>query len=191
MSNINQQISFLLWFDIEQQVWAKMNWIQYFQIPLVRTSKILPPQSPPPSILKERAGAFFCRKTDHKFLKWEFLVCISSAKGLGHWWGQILSESLAGNTNMLSLSQEETPAARATHYLSRVWEGCDRCDGEDGFAPQTNRYCSWVHQGIGPSTGFAFLSQNDLDHFHLEHIFHKSNQDQYPPSICKSSNCIK
>ena len=139
----------------------------------------------------ERARAFFCRKTDDKFLKWEFLVCISSAKGLGHWWGQILSESLAANTNMLSLSQEETPAARATHYLSRVWEGCDRCDGEDGFAPQTNRYCSWVHQGIGPSTGFAFLSQNDLDHFHLEHIFHKSNQDQYPPSICKSSNCIK
>ena len=138
MSDINQQISFSLWFDIEQQVWAKMNWIQYFQIPLVRTSKILPP----PSILKERAGAFFCRKTDDKFLKWEFLVCISSAKGLGHWWGQILSESLAANTNMLSLSQEETPAARATHYLSRVWEGCDRSDGEDGFAPQTNRYCS-------------------------------------------------
>ena len=63
-------------------------------------------------------------------------------KGLDHWWGQILSESLAANTNMLSLSQEETPAARASHYLSRVWEGCDRCDGEDGFAAQTNRYCS-------------------------------------------------
>ena len=91
--------------------------------------------------IEKRAKAFFCRKTDDKFQKWEFLARISS-KGLTTDEAKFLSGSLAANTNMLSLSEEETPAARSTHYLSRVWEGCDRCDGEDGFAAQTNRYCS-------------------------------------------------
>ena len=31
----------------------------------------------------------------------------------------------------------------------------------------------------------------DLDHFHLDLIFHQSNQDQCPPSICKNSHCIQ
>ena len=41
----------------------------------------------------------------------------------------------------LTLRGRNSRGARS-HYLSRVWEGCDRWDGEDGFAPQTNRYCS-------------------------------------------------
>ena len=73
---------------------------------------------------------------------------------------------------------------KSLRRLWQVWRGRRFCSTDQPLLLTG-------HQGIGPSTGFAFLSQNDLDHFHLEHIFHKSNQDQYPPSICKSSNCIK
>ena len=155
MSDINQQISFLLWFDFEQWGWAKMNWIQYFQIANIKDSTTT-------IHIEKKSKSIFLQQKCRQIPKMRILGA-HIIKGLDHWWGQILSESLAANTNMLSLSQEETPAARATHYLSRVWEGCDRCDGEDGFAPHTNRYCSpgtkaSAHPPPSPSWSWSFSS---------------------------------